>query len=110
MIDVCVRYDDTPDRGAEMPSSLDYAAATARNACVDKGKAIVLLDQETIDHAEASETNQPFRFLREIHRQIQGNYLTKKEGAAVAIGQDPLPLVFASVDSKRLGNPPSPLE
>ena len=67
VVEVCVRQDNTADGGTKALRSLDDCQRTACEAGVDEGEAIVFLDQEAIDHAEAREPEEAAGFLNEFH-------------------------------------------
>ena len=63
VIDVSVRENDVADRRAQGSRCFAYAGCRSGEAGVNESEPIVFPDQETIDHAEASQSEEVFGFL-----------------------------------------------
>jgi hypothetical protein len=71
MINVGVCENDAADRRAQDSSRSQDPVRSSGNACIDKGKPVVFLDQETIDHAELSQTAQISCLLNKLQAEPQ---------------------------------------
>jgi len=74
MINVGVRENEAADRDAQSSRRSENAGNRSGKAGIHERESIVFSDQEAIDHAEASQTEQVLCFLYKLHtnpREIQ---------------------------------------
>ncbi len=63
MINVGVCENDAADRSAQGSRCFAYAGCRSGEARICEGEPVVFPDQKTIDHAEASQSEEVFGFL-----------------------------------------------